>query len=162
LLSIVAWIILAMAGVAVPTHPYIVMLETPGRIDGYHLFPVFCVLVACYTFTNIALLCCLSAIVGAVGRTARIDGARGVAETDFRTLCISAIIRGFFMYILILSGTLILADQEFDDISIQLYLQLAGLVSLLSFAVGYDPTLFGRFFNRVAGFSGSLETKSRA
>ena len=118
-------------------------------------------LITCYTFTNIAFLCCLSAIIGAVGRSARIDDARSSAETDFRTLCISAIIRGFFMYIVIISGTLILSDQKFDDISIQQYLKLAGLVSLLSFAVGYDPSLFGRLFNRVASLSESIETKPR-
>ena len=156
-LSIAAWIILTIAGVAVPTKGYIDLMGTESRIAVSQLAWVFFVLITCYTFTNIAFLCCLSAIIGAVGRSARIDDARSSAETDFRTLCIAAIIRGFFMYILIVSGTLILADQKFDDISIKQYLQLAGLVSLLSFAVGYDPSLFGRLFHRVASFSESLE-----
>jgi hypothetical protein len=45
-------------------------------------------------------------------------------------------IRGFFMFIVILSGTLILSDQQYDNITIEQYLKLAGLVSLLSFAIG--------------------------
>jgi hypothetical protein len=159
----VGWITLAIAGVAIPTKPYIDLVGTGTGMGVLHGAWAFFVMITCYTFTNIAFLCCLSAVIGAVGRSARIDDAARVgAETDFRTLSIAAIIRGFFMYILIVSGTLILSDQKFDDISIQQYLKLAGLVSLLSFAVGYDPTLFGRFFNRVASFSESLETKQRS
>lgn len=151
LASIMAWIVLAIAGVAITTKPYIDAMGSGTSLGFVGLTKAFFVLTTCYTFTNIAFLCCLSSIIGAVGRSAGI--AKDVESddaTDFRTLCIAAIIRGFFVYITIVSGTLMLADQKFDDISIQQYLQLAGLVSLASFAAGYDPMLFGRLFNRVS------------
>jgi hypothetical protein len=143
---------LVAAGVAVPTKPYIEMLGNPNGKNTVLDFVIsLFVILACYTFTNIAALCCLSAVIGAIGRSARIgDVEQNEPSTDLRTLCISAVIRGFFMFVVILSGTLVLSDQKFDDISIEQYLKLAGLVSLLSFAIGYDPRLFVKFFERVS------------
>jgi hypothetical protein len=149
--SIVAWVVLTAAGVAVPTKQYLDQIgATDGTVAGLALLKAWILVITCYTFTNIAMLCCLSAVVGAIGRSAQIDDVqRQDPATDLRTLCISGVIRGFFMFIVILSGTLILSDQKFDEISISQYLKLAGLVSLVSFAIGYDPHLFVSVFERV-------------
>jgi len=152
ILAILAWVLFVAVGVAVPTKPYIDLMGNPGgTTTSFEFAKALFVILTCYTFTNIAALCCLSAVIGAIGRSARIDDVeRNDPATDLRTLCISAVIRGFFMFVVILSGTLVLSDQKFDNISIEQYLKLTGLVSLLSFAIGYDPRLFVTFFERVS------------
>jgi hypothetical protein len=150
--AIVAWIALVAAGVSIPTKPYIDLLgSATAKPTTLELARAIFVILTCYTFTNVAALCCLAAVVGAIGRSAQIDDvARDDPATDLRTLCISGMIRGFFMFLVILSGTLVLADQKFDDISIEQYLKLSGLVSVLSFAIGYDPRLFVTLFQRIS------------
>ncbi len=160
-LAIAAWVILTAAGVAVSTKPYIDLISGsagPATILG--LVQAWFLVITCYTFTNIAFLCCLSAVIGAIGRSAQVDDVeRHHPATDLRTLCVSGVIRGFFMYIVILSGTLILSDQKYDDITIEQYLKLAGLVSLLSFAIGYDPQMFVTFFERVTKWTSDVSTR---
>lgn len=160
--AVVTWVIFVAVGVAVPTKPYIDLMSSPdGKTSFLGLAHAMFVILTCYTFTNIAALCCISAVIGAIGRSARIDDVdRTDPATDLRTLCISAVIRGFFLYLVILSGTLFLSEQKFDAISIEQYLKLAGLVSLLSFAIGYDPHLFGAFFDRVIQWTNSASTPS--
>jgi hypothetical protein len=160
-LAISAWVILAAAGVAVSTKPYIDQISNVnGKTTMLEIFKAWFLVITCYTFTNIALLCCLSAVIGAIGRSARIDDVeRNDPATDLRTLCITGMIRGFFMFIVVLSGTLILSDQKYDDITIEQYLKLAGLVSLLSFAIGYDPHLFVTFFDRVSKWTNSAPSQ---
>jgi hypothetical protein len=161
ILAIAAWVILTAAGVAVSTKPYIDLISNAdGKATIWQLAQAWFLLITCYTFTNIALLCCLAAVIGAIGRSARIDDVeRNDPATDLRTLCVSGMIRGFFMFIIILSGTLILSDQKYDDITIEQYLKLAGLVSLLSFAIGYDPHLFVSFFERVSQWTSSVPSQ---
>jgi hypothetical protein len=161
-LAIAAWVVLTAAGVAVSTKPYIDLLSNAtGRATLLELAEAWFVMITCYTFTNIALLCCLSAVIGAIGRSARVDDVeRNDPATDLRTLCITGMIRGFFMFIVILSGTLILSDQQYDNITIEQYLKLAGLVSLLSFAIGYDPHLFVSFFERVSRWTNTVPSQS--
>jgi hypothetical protein len=160
-LAISAWVILAAAGVAVSTKPYVDLISNANsKTAMLELVKAWFLVITCYTFTNIALLCCLSAVIGAIGRSARIDDVeRNDPATDLRTLCISGMIRGFFMFIVVLSGTLILSDQKCDDITIEQYLKLAGLASLLSFAIGYDPHLFVSFFERVSKWTNNVRTQ---
>jgi hypothetical protein len=161
ILALSAWVILTAAGVAVSTKPYIDLISNAnGKTTMLELVRAWFLVVTCYTFTNIALLCCLSAVIGAIGRSARIDDVeRNDPATDLRTLCISGMIRGFFMFIAVLSGTLILSDQKYDDITIEQYLKLAGLVSLLSFAIGYDPHLFVTFFERISKWTDNASSQ---
>lgn len=163
-LAIVFWIVIAAIGVAVPTKTFFDDLVNQGRnISFLRLIQALFVIMSCYTFTNIAALCCLSAIIGAVGRSARIDEVmRNNPATDLQTLCTSAIIRGFFLYLVVVSGTLFVSDQEsFDNISVQQYLKLSGLVSLLSFAIGYEPRIFELVFSRVVKATGISETEAQ-
>jgi hypothetical protein len=161
ILAISAWVILTAAGVAVPTKPSIDLISAAnGKTTMLEFVRAWFLVVTCYTFTNIALLCCVSAVIGAIGRSARIDDVeRNDPATDLRTLCISGMIRGFFMFIVVLSGTLILSDQKYDDITIEQYLKLAGLVSLLSFTIGYDPHLFVTFFERVSKWTDNVPSQ---
>jgi hypothetical protein len=150
-MAILGWTIVVSLGVAVPTKPYIDLIKDSGLgLPFPALLYALVAILTCYTFTNIGALSCLAAIVGAIGRSARIDDSEPAAQvTDLRTVCLSAAVRGFFLFLMIASGTILLSEQKFDAISIEQYLKMAGLVSLLSFAVGYDPHLFGVLFKRV-------------
>jgi hypothetical protein len=159
--SVIAWVILVAAGVAVTTKPYIDLISQPTATRTFvQLATAWFLVTTCYTFTNAAFLSCLSAVIGAIGRSARIaDVERIDAATDLRSMCISAMIRGFFIFIVVLSGTLILSDQKYDNITIEQYLKLVGLLSLLSFTVGYDPSVFLAFFQRVGQWTNSVGTQ---
>jgi hypothetical protein len=129
----------------------------------WQLVKAWFLIVTCYTFSNVAILCCLTSVIGAIGRSAGIDEVHQTAPgRDLRSLCIAAVIRGFFMYIVILSGVLILADQKFNDISIEQYLKLVGVVSILSFSIGYDPHIFLNFFQRVGQWAGGTSAQAEA
>ena len=129
ILAILAWVILVALGVAVSTKPYFDSLaKADARFTTLEFMWTLLVIITCYTFTNIASLRCLSAVIGAIGRSAGIDDVkRSDPATDLRTLCMSGVIRGFFMFLVVLSGTLVLSDQEYDNISIEQYLKLTGI-----------------------------------
>ncbi len=178
--AILFWILFVAGGVAVSTKPYLDLISPPAPAKpdpatksdsatkppsppepvGWTKFvEAWFFIITCYTFTNVAILCCLSATIGAIGRSAGIeDIERKTASTDFRTLCISGVIRGFFIYIVIVSGILVLGDQKFDEITIAQYLRLVGVCSVLSFAVGYDPHVFVTLFQRVGQWTSSPKT----
>ena len=99
---------------------------------------------------------CLAGLLGAAGSHVRLgadDTAQVSADTTYPLL--SALIRGFFVYLVLISGALLLLPEPFpeaplDELSTrvsttaarELYIRLAGLVSLVSFAVSYDPNTF--------------------
>lgn len=71
-------------------------------------------------------------------------------DDDIANPYVSAVIRGFFVFLVLLSGVLILLEKLFDSPTQEQYLRLAGFVSLLSFLVGYNPHLFARLLKRIA------------
>lgn len=153
--SIVCWILLLGAGVTVSTKKYIDLIDGPAAVGFFAGINAWFWILTCYTVTNVAALCCLAALIGAIGGGTQIDESeKSLAKTDLRTLYVSAIIRAFFIYVAILSGSIMFTDtKQFTDISLERYLKLAGLVSALSFAIGYNPALFASFFSRVSKFA---------
>jgi hypothetical protein len=133
---------------------------SPARPNATQLIGAAFIIFICYTFTNVAMVSCLAALVGAVGRSANIEDApQDKKMYRFSTICASGVIRGFFMFVLIASGTVVLADQEFENIKTNQYLKLVGFCSTLCFAVGYDPGVFRLFVNRISRITGESETK---
>jgi hypothetical protein len=54
----------------------------------------------------------------------------------------SAVLRGFFVYLFLMSGLLLLDDAPFSNAGPSQYIRLAGFLSLFSFVVSYQPHLF--------------------
>jgi len=55
---------------------------------------------------------------------------------------LSATLRGFFLYVLVVSGLLVLTnDIAVKETQFTQYVRLAGFVSGLAFVIGYDPNL---------------------
>jgi len=53
-------------------------------------------------------------------------------------------LRGFFVYLFLTSGLLLLDDAPFSNPTPGQYIRLAGFLSLFSFVVSYQPRLFNK------------------
>jgi len=149
--SLGAWLLLFTAGLIIPSSPYREQLANPAHaMTVLQIFGNWFVVVTCYTLTNVALLCCTASLLGAAGRRARLERVDEHQEDGISNPYVSAMIRGFFVFLVLLSGVLILLEKPFDAPSQEQYLRLAGFVSLLSFLVGYNPHLFARLLKRIA------------
>jgi hypothetical protein len=149
LAALALWLILLSAGLAVSTQPYINTLQNQELASTWAVVKALFVIATCHTATNTALLCCLAAFLGALGF--RVLGARtGATEGyDRRDAYVAATTRGFFVFLIIQSGSIMLSDQAFTNLTLDKYIRLAGLSSLLSFTVGYSPDVFRRLMARV-------------
>ncbi len=115
-----------------------------------------------YTPTNLALLCMLAGLMGALGRGAHLHPMGNLNKRkqpraeqevalpfDAINPYLSGIIRGFFVYIILISGSLILFDNPFTNPTADGYARLAGMLSLLSFIMSYNPLIYGSVFTRI-------------
>ena len=69
---------------------------------------------------------------------------------DLSNPYISALIRGFFVYLVLLSGTVVFGSQIIENPSSLGYVRTAGVFSLFSFMVNYNPELFSKVISRSA------------
>ena len=103
------------------------------------------VILLCFTPTNVAILCCFAGLLGA-GRDqvhlGRDEDGQAHAPTDQSHPFLSAVTRSFCVYLLVISGTIIVMANPFVDPSQEFYVRLAGLISIMSFVASYQPALF--------------------
>lgn len=128
-----------------------------------------------YTPTNLALLCCAAALAGCLGRMATTrngedtehqdgDGAsatgeHGAGETGQAAAALpdasllapamSAVTWGFFVYLVLISGTIVLTGDPFKETTPEQYFRLPGSASLFSFAVGWQPQILNQLVSAV-------------
>jgi hypothetical protein len=118
------------------------------------------------------VLCCLASLIGCLGYAAtnhvgqggRRDGtvresgepsrtAARAAKTDPAVLslrpAVSAVTWGFFIYLFLISGTLLAVESPFANTTPDQYLRLAGTASLLAFVVGWQPEVLMRLVSQV-------------
>ncbi|MCC6676384.1 MAG: hypothetical protein IT436_04505 [Phycisphaerales bacterium] len=62
---------------------------------------------------------------------------------------ITAVTWGFFIYLIIVSGTVVLTGDPFKETSPEQYLRMAGSASLLAFAVGWQPQILAQMVSNV-------------
>jgi hypothetical protein len=110
----------------------------PGQLRSW------AVVLLCFLPLNLAWLCVLASTLGAIGNLANLSDDNEVAKrSDFSNPIISAILRGFFVYLFLMSGLLLLDHAPFSNAGPSQYIRLAGFLSLFSFVVSYQPHLFG-------------------
>lgn len=103
------------------------------------------IIVFCFTPTNVAILCCFAGLLGAgadqvfLGRDEK--GSTPPAADQSHPF-LSAMARSFCVYLLVISGTIIVMANPFVDPSPEFYVRLAGLISVMSFVASYQPGLF--------------------
>ncbi len=143
-ITAVAWILVFGLGLLIDSKPFrdSLALQFDLRQLLYGL--------ATYTPTNIACLCLISAFLGGcasrlvaekapemVQELSKSDSYLYMTENPF-----SSMLRGMAVYFLYLAGTFITNDAPFATTTASQFAKAAGSVSLLAFAVGYDPTIF--------------------
>ncbi|MCA9695345.1 MAG: hypothetical protein R3A51_15470 [Nannocystaceae bacterium] len=151
------WIALFMGGTLVDTAPFrgqvdawirsLIAPELPGPA-GVGASVV--VVLLCWTPTNIALLSLVSGVLGTLGRSATLSDDEDSAEIDTINPVTSALIRSLFVYLVVISGVLIIVETPFSMPTQGQYVRLAGLLSLLCFVVSYTPSLFARLLRASA------------
>ena len=106
-----------------------------------------------YTASNVALLCCLSAFLGALGeRTGIMGRVRTHDATYWRDgirQYLAAILRGMFVFLVLMSGLMVLGAANFTSPTQAAYGNLAGAASLFSFLIGRDPRMFSKIVEKV-------------
>lgn len=103
----------------------------------------FLVVLLSFTPTNLALLCCTAGVIGAAGRRLQLSVEANPNTRDKSHPLLSAFVRGLFVFLIAISGVLVLLeDPILGTASPGQYIRFAGLLSLTSFIVNYDPTVF--------------------
>ena len=121
--------------------------DQPGSSNGVlallsALGSFFIVLLA-FTPTNLALICCTAGVIGAAGRRLQLSTDPDRDNRDRSHPLLSAFVRGLFVFLIAISGILVLLeDPILGTASPGQYIRFAGLLSLTSFIVNYDPTVF--------------------
>jgi len=131
---------------------------TRGPERAGRLVAAWAIIILWFLPTNLALLCAVAGTLGAFGNRANLqdDGAPH-GPLDASNPYVSALLRGFCVYLVMISGLLLLDDDPFSNPSPGQYIRLAGFLSLFSFVVNYNPQVFGR----VVGFAvKSIEAKA--
>jgi hypothetical protein len=111
---------------------------TPGAVEAW------AVALFCFLPLNLAWLCLAASTLGAVGNLANLGSERDPQPPlDDSNPVLSAVLRGFFVYLFLMSGLLLLDHAPFSNAGPNQYIRLAGFLSLFSFLVSYHPNLFG-------------------
>jgi hypothetical protein len=159
--SILIWIVLFSAGLVVSSKPYLEQLKTSFSLGSF----ISASLV--YTPCNVAILSVLAGFIGGsisklIGPDeiqAKIDEANKsnnqslIKNLERRKSYLTespllSMFRGFLTYLAIISGILLLISNPFEVTTSEQYVRIAGLVSGLSFLMGYDPTKFEELISK--------------
>jgi hypothetical protein len=117
--------------------------ELPAAAPVPQLLTVWLVIVVCFAPLNLAWLCVAASTLGALGSVANLSDDEAPSRTgDTSNPYTSALLRGFFVYLFMMSGLLLLDDAPFANAGPAQYIRLAGFLSLFSFVVSYQPKLF--------------------
>lgn len=181
-LILIAWLVLFAGGILIDTKPYRYAISpegvwamdgtidkaaaerytpprvVPGRVEAWVVVLFF------YLPLNLALICVMAGALGAFGSRANLHNDDGHPDsTDDTSPYASAMLRGFFIYLFLTSGLLLLDDNPFDSPSPGQYIRLAGFLSLTSFVVNYQPHVFSQLiawaFHRIQARGGEGELR---
>jgi hypothetical protein len=119
------------------------------------------VMLTCWTWTNLLILCCLASVIGELGRRVLL-GARQAPSVR------AALARGFFILLVIMGGQFVILgtpgataipveiigqDKLYTHICLEHFFRLAAFASLLSLIVALHPDFLRRILGRLeAGF----------
>jgi hypothetical protein len=102
------------------------------------------VVLLAYLPLNLAWLCAAASTLGTFGGRVNLsdDDTDSEGSNDNTSPYVSALLRGFFVYLFMTSGLLLLDETPFSSPSPGQYIRLAGFLSLFSFVISYQPRLF--------------------
>jgi len=151
--AVLAWMVLFAAGAVVGTAFYRGVI---GGTEQGSLAVAWFAVITCYTPTNVGLLAFLAGLAGEFSdrsKQSQLAVLKGeIVDPRFRDVvaCYAAgAMRGFVVYLLIVSGLLLVTSDAIADPDQGQYVRLAGLISVLSFVAGYDSEVFKAALDRI-------------
>lgn len=145
--GLVLWILLFTVGALVASEPYRKKLGGEAPLPWSMVIVYSLVVLASYTVTNVAILCCISSVLGGLYRGST-KGGDGYMETTIGIRVLPYLIQGLVIFLLLVSGLFLLGEEPFNNLGPNKYIRLAGTSSLLSFLAGYKPRIFYRWLER--------------
>ena len=162
LLVFVFWLALFSGGITVDTRPSRCLISAGGVsaledsvkyaqnpcsqfdvVTKTMLFRASGIILLWFLPLNLALICASAAVLGTFGNRADLsDDASPRPSQDDTNPYVSAMLRGFFVYLIMISGLLVLDINPFSNPSPAQYIRLAGFLSLFGFVLSYQPRLF--------------------
>jgi hypothetical protein len=150
IVAIACWIVLFGLGLFINSGIYRNTLTSDFNWNQ------FAMSILTYTPTNIAMLCLVSALSGGCASNLVVMNLEDTIGTNVQSLegdklnshvymkenPFSSLLRGVVVYFAFLAGVYIASNAPFSNPTPEQYAKTAGAISLLSFAVGYDPTIF--------------------
>ncbi len=152
LLGTFCWITLFSLGLLINSEPYRLIILKQFELGN------FVMSILTYTPTNIAVLCIIAAFSGGCSSRLVIGGVWSANNSELESQNseeykteshiymmenpFSSMIRGLVVYLAILAGVFVTNSNAFTNTTPQAYGELAGIASLISFVVGYDPSSF--------------------
>jgi hypothetical protein len=158
-LVFVFWLALFTGGITVDTRPSRCLISPQGVaaledqtkppcgqfvvVTKTMLFRASGTILLWFLPSNLALICAGAGVLGTFGNRADLsDDASPTPSQDNTNPYTSAMLRGFFVYLITISGLLLLDVNPFSNPSPAQYIRLAGFLSLFSFVLSYQPRLF--------------------
>ena len=148
--ALLAWVLFLAGGLLISTERHRSLIGSAVPVPLLDEIKTWWVVVTCFTVTNVAFLCCLSSLLGGIYRAAtrvRSD------DESVSVRYLPYLIQGFAMYLLLISGLLLVGEEPFSAPSQSKYIRLAGSASILSFLGGYKPRLFIEILERFERFT---------
>lgn len=165
--SMLAWIMLFSAGLLIDSEPYrTALINKDVTVHNLVLAALL------YTPTNVALLSMLAGLMGGCSslmydhgdleeqiKSAQAEGNQQLARRLTLRLSylsespFSSMLRGFLVYLAIISGILLAISNPFEVTSADQFIRLAGLFSVIAFVMGYDPTRFEDLIDTLSSLS---------
>jgi hypothetical protein len=133
LLLIFLWLALYTGGIVVGTGKYRDNINNSNEV--LNIVISYSMVFLFYTLSNVAILCCLASMIG------------GICRGSNSLLALAA--NGLFIYLILISGLLLLGTSPFDNLSQAQYTRLAGTSSLFAFVCGYNPGMLGKLVNKI-------------
>src|SRR5436190_3100620 len=145
--AVVVWIIMFSLGMLIDSTIHRASLGVNFTLSD------FIITVLTFTPTNIAILCLVSSFTGGCASLLVISKAQKILGSDKQDKKtdshiymsenpFTSMLRGVLVFFAFLAGVFVTGSTAFSSPTAQAYTQAAGVVSMLAFIVGYDPSLF--------------------
>jgi hypothetical protein len=159
------WTAFFCAGIFVPTAVYRQSLWASESLGFFPFLGHLLLVVSCYALTNILFLSCAAAFLGCMTRRWYVmdhtSVERGSVAIPAARLYLSAVLRGFFLYLITIAGFLtVTTEKSLVETTLDQFVRMAGVTSVLGFVVGYDPRVLNRLLERVMDVA-EMPQKSR-
>ena len=158
------WMLIFLGGILINSAPYrevisnhsftaITQDTSQGALgtEKADIYVAWLIVILFYTPTNVAFLCMVAGLLGALSRIAKLhvrNSNEPELPSDHTNPILSGVLRGVFVYLLIISGILLIDEAPFIAPTQIQYIRLAGFLSLLSFLLSYNPSRFRSFLAR--------------